>query len=157
MPAHDGLGALRICWGLPEESVPLMVTPDAIVRLVNEPTGADSKVTSVLMPEAAVSNVAASAAELGKGMPGPAPGSAAVKTTGAAFAVPAMSANAAAAVAMARAVMIVSSAGVPVPLAAVDPRGTSHKKMLTFRLRSISHIEATATMLSEPAPRTSRG
>ena len=31
------------------------------------------------------------------------------------------------------------------------------KNMLTFRLRSISHTDATAAMLIEPAPRTSRG
>jgi hypothetical protein len=77
-------------------SMPLIVAPGAIARLAKGPTGADSKVTSVLEPEAAASNAAAAAAEFGKGMPGPAPGSAAVKTIGAPCAAPATSAIAAA-------------------------------------------------------------
>jgi hypothetical protein len=88
--------------------VPLIVTPGAIVRLVNGPTGADSNITNVLTPDAAASNVAASAAELGKGVPGPAPGSSAVKTIGAACATPAVSENSAAAAIIVRALMSLS-------------------------------------------------
>ena len=47
----------------------------------------------------------ASAAELGKGMPGPAPSSSAVKTIGAACAAPAISENSAAAAVVVRALM----------------------------------------------------
>ena len=44
-----------------------------------------------------------------------------------------------------------------VPPSSSGGRPAAHEKMLTFRLRSISHIDATATMLSEPTPRTNRG
>jgi hypothetical protein len=50
-----------------------------------------------------------------------------------------------------------SSALLPIPKAGYAAGLAAHRNMLTLRLRSINHTEATAAMLSEPAPRASRG
>jgi hypothetical protein len=75
---------------------------------IDERSGAISKVTRVPLPAGAASNPAAAAVEFGKGMPGSAPGSAAVKITGAASAPPPISASAVAAATMVRAFMLSS-------------------------------------------------
>jgi hypothetical protein len=50
-----------------------------------------------------------------------------------------------------------SSALLLIPKAGYSAGLAAHRNKLTLRLRSINHTEATAAMLSEPAPRASLG
>jgi precorrin-6B methylase 1 len=87
------------------------------------------------------------------------PEAAAVKITGETEAIPLVSASTAAAARMRGAFMMAPFEMNCRQAAAVrlGAQARPHKKMLMSRLRSSNHTDATATMLNEPAPRTSRG